>query len=93
MKTITRKEATTLLYEVGHQSNVTVKTFDEHGDEKKGIVLNNGMVYNPVNNTQLGMSNNQDNAERALVEILKVGNEFSIYSSYFNYATGDYEIK
>jgi hypothetical protein len=93
MKTVTTQEALNLLEEIGHQATVTVIVKDEHGDDKKGYVLNEAMVYDPFTNKQRGMSDNKDNAERAMKQLQKTGNKFSVYSAYFSWATGEYEIE
>ncbi len=91
-KQITEKEATQLLEEIGSHASVSVEIKDINGIPKTGYVLNNGMVYDPFTNKQRGMASNNVNAEKAMRQILKTGNMFSVYSSYFNQATGDYEI-
>lgn len=98
MKQVTRVEAQKLIEEVGHHSNITVPvrcqpyTDPETGKDKTEefkTVLNNAMVYNPFAGKQYGGSNNKKNAENAM-RFIK--DRFSVYSNYFSYATGDYQI-
>lgn len=93
MKTLTTQEALNLFEEIGHQATVTVTVKDKYGEDKKGYILNQAMVYDPFTNKQRGMSSNKDNAERAMKQLQKTGNKFSIYSAYFSWATGDYQIE
>lgn len=90
MKTISFEEAQKMLEDVGHVANVSVPVKDEYGDENYKTVLNNGMVYNPYRGGQIGMSSNDKNAEAAMRFIDR---RFRVHSSYFSWATGDYEVE
>lgn len=96
MKTLTREEAEKLLCEIGHVANIEIPfaVYPDGSERSKTIekrcVLNNGVIYNPFSGAQLGASSNERNAEKAMKFIKK---EFYVYSSYFNWATGDYLIE
>lgn len=101
MKKVTREQAEKLLLEVGHQAHITVpvklKENEQYANIETGentteewkTVLNNAMVYNPHSKKQYGMSSNEKNAKNAM-KFIK--DRFYVYSSYFNWANGNYLI-
>lgn len=90
VKQITHEEALILLTEIGHVASITIPVMDNHTrEEEYKAVLRNAIVYNPYHGVQRGMGSNESNAERAMRYIKK---RFRVYSSYFSWATGDYEI-
>ena len=80
-----------MLADYGHHVNVTVPVLDENGDTQQRCVLNNAVVYNPYGkkSSQIGMSSNEQNAEKAMKFIKKGA---TVHSAVFPFCSGEYVI-
>jgi hypothetical protein len=95
-KQITREEAINLFIRIGDACNVSAEVFTANFQYEETAVLNNGVVF--INGQGSTFLNNEThtgrerNAIEALKQIEKIGNKFKVYSSYFNWANGDYSL-
>lgn len=93
MKEVNTIEATQLITEVSRSASVYVKLADEYGNQDKKILMNDSHVYK-LNGEYIGITGGDDEVAKRVVKEIKESSDwkFSIYSSYFSYATGDYQI-
>lgn len=70
LQEISFEEVSNLMIEIGSYSSFSIllneTDFMQEHEQEWGIILNNSMPYNPYSHSQLGMSNNEKNAEKAM---------------------------
>lgn len=94
MKTISRKEAFELFERIGSLSNITIPNGDTEPDhngndvEIMRTILNDAIVYSP-SGVQIGGADSKTNAKNAMKY---VDDRFSVRSSYYSWASGDYVV-
>ena len=93
MKEVSTAEATHLIAEVSRSASVSVKIADEYGNQDKRILMNDSHVYK-LNGEYIGITGSDDEVAKRVVEEIKESSDwkFSIYSSYFRSANGDYQL-
>jgi hypothetical protein len=95
MKKITREDARTLIAEIGHMATVSILINNPeyrdhgHGPEKKKVTILNEAICYDKDGAQLGGASNEANADTTVDQIDR---EFEVYSDYFRWASGGYEI-
>lgn len=90
MKNLTIEESKQIIYEIASQASVYVEKQGKYGKEERTI-LGNATVWD-VDGNQIGISNNEWIADNVIQIIIKNGGKFRVYSNYFNWAIGNYEI-